>query len=102
MYTTPMPNQAITDELLEVLAKAAAEGKTHAAMTLGSLGGKARAWNLSKDELSAIALKGARAWWGRAWAKSSESDRSGDLDSVKPQPGWVRLSTLLPKLRPRT
>ena len=52
MYTTPMPNQAITDELLEVLAKAAAEGKTHAAMTLGEPGRKgSRLESLEDDEL---------------------------------------------------
>jgi hypothetical protein len=38
--------------------------KNPAAASLGKLGGKARAKALSKEELSAIALKGARARWG--------------------------------------
>ena len=38
---------------------------SNAAATMGAAGGKARARNLSKKQLSAIGLAGAKARWGK-------------------------------------
>ena len=48
------------------VADAASEDKRHpAAVALGSMGGKARAMNLSATKRKAIAKKAAKARWGK-------------------------------------
>ncbi len=56
----------VSAELLELIAKAEAEGKNPAAVMLG----KARAAKLTPEQRQAIARKAVRARWDRAKVKA--------------------------------